>query len=156
LEFAEGEGSYRWYGEHVGDYPLPEGFEEHDLGRCDHVIRLTDAMAMQVMEERRVEYLAKFQSANGCEPSADVLASVCRRPYEIGVAQRRDGKPGWVLLWDFWQEGFGLQKVIGENANRLKQSIATAASIRTMRQQGYKCERKTLPSGAVQLQFVRG
>lgn len=32
--------TYRWYGRHVGDYPLPNGFAHADLGKCDHVIRL--------------------------------------------------------------------------------------------------------------------
>jgi hypothetical protein len=31
---------YGWYGRHVGDYPLPAGFTHHDLGKCDHAIKL--------------------------------------------------------------------------------------------------------------------
>lgn len=38
LEFREGQKSYKWYGRHVGDYPLPEGFTHKDLGKCDHAI----------------------------------------------------------------------------------------------------------------------
>jgi hypothetical protein len=30
--------TYRWYGRHVGDYPLPAGFTHEDLGKCDHAI----------------------------------------------------------------------------------------------------------------------
>lgn len=38
LEFREGQKKYKWYGRHVGDYPLPEGFKKEDLGKCDHAI----------------------------------------------------------------------------------------------------------------------
>ncbi|MFY4731057.1 DUF2997 domain-containing protein [Nitrospira sp. BLG_2] len=30
--------TYRWYGQHVGDYPLPEGFSANDLGKCQFAI----------------------------------------------------------------------------------------------------------------------
>ena len=38
LEFRENKKTYNWYGRHVGDYPLPEGFTKKDLGKCDHAI----------------------------------------------------------------------------------------------------------------------
>lgn len=38
LEFREGQKTYRWYGRHVGDYPMPEGFTKEDLGKCNHAI----------------------------------------------------------------------------------------------------------------------
>lgn len=28
--------TYKWYGYHVGDYPMPEGFTEDDLGKCQY------------------------------------------------------------------------------------------------------------------------
>jgi hypothetical protein len=40
LEFVEGQTSYRWYGHHVGDYPMPEGMSLADLGTCDHAMRI--------------------------------------------------------------------------------------------------------------------
>lgn len=30
--------TYRWYGRHVGDYPLPEGFTRDQLGHCDYAL----------------------------------------------------------------------------------------------------------------------
>ena len=154
LVFAEGQQEYNWYGEHVGDFALPEGFTEADLGRCDHAIRMNDHAIIESMSSRREEFLATC-AANNLEATEDHIEHVSQRPYEIGVVRRRDGKPGWVLLWDFWQKGFGLQDAIGENANRLKAAIATAASIRTMKAQGYGVQRKTLANGTVQLQFTK-
>jgi hypothetical protein len=40
LEFREGQKRYRWYGQSVGDYPLPEGVSEADLGHCDHALSI--------------------------------------------------------------------------------------------------------------------
>jgi hypothetical protein len=30
--------TYKWFGRNVGDYPLPEGIKESDLGKCEHKI----------------------------------------------------------------------------------------------------------------------
>lgn len=40
LVFHEGKKTYKWYGRHVGDYPLPAGFSQSDLGRCDHCMSI--------------------------------------------------------------------------------------------------------------------
>jgi hypothetical protein len=40
LELARGQQTYRWWGHSVGDYPLPAGFKEEDLGKCEHAIRV--------------------------------------------------------------------------------------------------------------------
>lgn len=155
LEFVEGQQTYNWYGQSMSDGSIPEGFSESDLGRCEHAIKLNDAQAMQAIDQRREAFLTKCREANQ-EPDASVMMHVCQRPYEIGVARRRDGKPGWTLLWDFWAGGYGLQEVIGENGGRLKQAVATAASVRVMKAQGYRCHREQLPNGKVKLTFARG
>lgn len=40
LVFCENQQTYKWYGSHVGDYPLPEGFTVADLGKCQHAIKV--------------------------------------------------------------------------------------------------------------------
>lgn len=47
LEFREGQREYRWWGHSVGDYPIPAGMTEKDLGKCDHAIRV-DSRAYEV------------------------------------------------------------------------------------------------------------
>ncbi len=32
--------THKWYGQFMGDYPLPEGITKDDLGRCDYVLFL--------------------------------------------------------------------------------------------------------------------
>jgi len=45
--------SYKWWGHHVGDYPLPEGFKESDLGKCEFAIRRKDQVGYEVGVVRR-------------------------------------------------------------------------------------------------------
>ncbi len=42
LTFSKAD-TYTWYGRHVGDYPLPEGFKASDLGKCDYKLSRPDA-----------------------------------------------------------------------------------------------------------------
>ena len=42
LEFREGKETFKWYGRHVGDEPLPEGFSVEDMGKCEHAIGVRD------------------------------------------------------------------------------------------------------------------
>lgn len=46
LELRRGQTTYKWYGQSVGDYPLPEGITEADLGKCDHAIVQTKKLAL--------------------------------------------------------------------------------------------------------------
>lgn len=155
LVFEEGQDRYEWFGKHVGDFALPEGFAESDLGRCEHAIRLSDSDRIAAITAQRQAISDKF-AAVGRTPTADDFVNWVKSPYEIGVVRRRDGKPGWALLWDFWQGGYGLQAKVGENGGLLKKAIATAASIRTMAAQGYRCQRQTLDNGSVKLVFQKG
>ena len=54
-ELVRGQKTYKWYGESVGDYPLPEGMTAGDLGKCDHAIRVKgnpDAYEIGVVESK--------------------------------------------------------------------------------------------------------
>lgn len=100
--------TFKWYGKHVGDYPLPEGFSKEDMGKCLYAIRI-----------------------KGDD-----------RAYEIGVVPRRDSKPGYVLLWDFWCGGKGLQDKIGENGSMLRREYALAVGMKEMRKKGFRVRRE--------------
>lgn len=43
FEFVEGQQTYKWFGQFVGDSPLPAGVEQHELGKCSHAIRVPGA-----------------------------------------------------------------------------------------------------------------
>lgn len=123
LEFVKGQTTYKWYGRHVGDYPLPTGFAQEDLGKCDHAIRVPGNS----------------------------------RAYEIGVVRRRDGRPGYTLLWDFWQGGYGLEEKVGQEAGRLKQAYGIEAAKRAAQRAGHRVLGETQRAdGTVVLRIAPG
>lgn len=121
LEFVQGQQTYRWWGHSVGDYPLPVGFSEQELGKCEHALRIPNN----------------------------------KYAYEVGVVPRKDGKPGYTMLWDFYGGGYGLQEKIGKDGNKLKQEYAVQVAMKHARQQGYTVSRQLKQDGSVVLKAVR-
>lgn len=99
-------GTYKWYGRHVGDYPIPEGFTQEDLGKCSYALRVKG------------------------NPNA----------YEVGVIKNPNGD-GYVLLWDFWQDGFGLKDAIGSDGHRLTQGYQADVVVKQARREGFRVKR---------------
>ena len=117
LELIRGQTTYRWYGRHVGDYPLPAGYAKKDLGMCEHALRIPD----------------------GPDKHA--------RAYEIGVVRRRDGKPGYALMWDFYSGGFGLEERVGKDCQNLRREYALTVATRAAVARGYQVNKQTQPGG---------
>lgn len=128
LEFRPGQQTYNWWGHHVGDYPLPEGFTKSELGYCEH--------ALHIAGEPNVT-LDKIGYEHG-------LA------YEVGVVKRRDGKPGYTLLWDFIDGR--LQNLMGgPKADKLRKAYAAEAAIKQGRLQGFAVREQQLADGSIKL-----
>lgn len=125
LELVEGQKTYRWWGRSEGDYPLPEGFTAQDLGHCEHAIRVPLS-----------------------HPSG-------RNAYEVGVVKRRDGKPGYQLMWDFFAGGYGLQEFVGEDCKKLRQAYATEAAKAQARKMGYRVTEKLQANGSIKLVLAK-
>lgn len=119
LEFVE-KSTYKWFGRSVGDYPLPKGFTEADLGKCKYVLQIPGNS----------------------------------KAYEIGVIERKDGKPGYQLLWDFWNKGYGLEDVVGKDGGLLKQSYAVMRAKKEMLRKGYRVNTTKDQAGNVLLAFT--
>jgi hypothetical protein len=77
------------------------------------------------------------------------------RAYEIGVVKRKDGKPGYQLLWDFYQGGYGLQEKVGENAKLLTREYTTQVAIKPAIRQGYRIQRQVKENGEVIITAVK-
>lgn len=118
-ELLEGKKNYAWYGRHVGDYPLPDGFAADDLGKCEHAIRIPGAS------------------------------------YEIGVVRRRDGRPGYTLLWDFYSPG-GLEQKLGKNGQKLVQAYGVEAAKIAARRAGYMVSESVRADGSIALRMSGG
>lgn len=71
--------------------------------------------------------------------------------YEVGVVRRRDGKPGYLLMYDNWRGGFGLEDIIGANAGKLKQQYTIQVLLQAARRQGYRVSQSQLQDGSLRL-----
>lgn len=120
LEFRENQKTYRWYGHHVGDYPLPQGFTKYDMGHCDHALRIKG------------------------QPNA----------YEVGICKRRDGKPGYLMQFDFYAGGHGLMAAIGPAAVKISNEYSAAVAMKKLRAKGFRVSRKVTETGKIILQGV--
>lgn len=121
LELVMGQQTYRWFGKHVGDYPLPAGFTADELGKCEHAIRIPG------------------------KPDA----------YEIGVVKRRDGRPGYQLMWDFFAGGHGLMEKAGPECRTLKREYAVAVAFRHAMRSGFRVMEHRNADGSVRLQLSK-
>lgn len=109
---------FKWYGTHVGDYPLPVGFAKEDMGKCEFAL--------------------------GVKGNADA--------YEIGVVKRRDGQPGYTMLWDFFAKGYGLEDKIGKDGGLLKQAYSTRTQIKEAIRNGYRVKQTKDEEGNIVLE----
>lgn len=117
MQLCRGQTTYKWWGRHMGDYPLPAGFAAEDLGKCEHALKHPDAA------------------------------------YEVGVARRRDGRPGFTLLWDFIDSR--LVDVVGKDGCNLKREYAVVAAMRQAKSNGFQVQELRQPDGSVRLRCVK-
>lgn len=73
--------------------------------------------------------------------------------YEVGIAKRRDGRPGYVMLADFVD--YRLTDKIGQGATRLKQQYGAAVSSRTLQRQGFRVQQRITADGKIVLSATR-
>lgn len=73
------------------------------------------------------------------------------RAYEVGVCASRNGEPGYTLMWDFWNGGYGLQDKIGQNGQRLIQEYAVQVAMNEAMREGFRVTREVLEDGRVVL-----
>jgi hypothetical protein len=85
LEFVNDQKTFAWYGRHVGDYPVPEGFTLEEMGRCDHAIRVPNAQYEIGVVKRRGKYtlLWDFYHAGGLETVLGKGAGKLKQAYAL-------------------------------------------------------------------------
>jgi len=76
--------------------------------------------------------------------------------YEIGVVRRKDGKPGYELLFDFYGAyGRPLIEAIGQDGGKLKQFYAAEVATKNYQLEGYAVTRKTDKQGRIVLEALK-
>lgn len=83
---------FRWWESSVGDYPIPDGFKEEELGN--------NATIVVFIPPEIAEKMAAKNWNRGL-------------PYELGVVADPFNPDCYVLMYDFMSGGFGLDEYIG-------------------------------------------
>lgn len=80
--------NYKWFGHHVGDYPLPEGWTKEDMGQNAVIVLSVGA-------------------------AAKAKHNITGQPYELAIVEDKQNPGCYVPMYDFYGQGMGLNKVIG-------------------------------------------
>jgi hypothetical protein len=99
LEFVPDQLNYSWYGKHIGDYPLPEGFTLDDLGKCHHAIKVPGASYEIGVVKRNARYflLWDFYSVGGLESRLGKGASKLRQAYAVERVHKEARRKGYRI-----------------------------------------------------------
>ena len=99
--FRENQKTYKWYDRWEGDYPLPEGFSQEDLGKCDHAIQVpgADYEVGVVKARRRTGYqlLWDFWSQGGLTEKLGQKGEKLVQAYGVEKAKREARKQGFSV-----------------------------------------------------------
>jgi len=117
-EFRENQQTFAWFGRHVGDYPLPEGFKVSDMGKCDHAISIPGCKYEigVVSKDNKWKLIYDFWPSGGlkarlCSSREDTQAGLLKQSYNVDKAQvacqnkgrvwemqKVEDRPGWKKM----------------------------------------------------------
>jgi hypothetical protein len=131
--WQEGQATYRWYSQYMGDYPLPEGWTKADvkwLGKCTHAVRFP-----------------------GARYEVGVLEVAKLPPEHPARRTHKDGEV--VVLYDFWSSG-GLNQFMGDGstASKFVQAYQVEKAKAAARRKGlYGIKETTAKDGSIVLEI---
>jgi hypothetical protein len=80
------------------------------------------------------------------------------KAYEIGLVARKDGKPGYQMVYDFYGGGRGLMEKVGKDASKLCQAYSVQQHTKrglNLQQRGFSMTQQTDEQGRVHLVYTR-
>ena len=100
LEFIENQKTYKWFGKHVGDYPIPEGFTINDMGRCEHAIKVPGAkyeigVVKDPLNPKNYKLIWDFWDRNLPKILGKDAWKLTQR-YELEQGKEAAKKKGWI------------------------------------------------------------
>lgn len=114
-ELVRGQKTFKWYGRWMNDY---------------------DAQDAAYRQGIKPEDYGKCEHAIRVTGKPDA--------YEVGLVKNPNGE-GYLLVYDFWAGGKGLQAAIGDNAGNLRREYALQVGMREMSRKGFRTERVINP-----------
>lgn len=101
LQWNEGAATYKWFGRHVGDYPVPEGMSIEQLGKCLHSIGIkgnNESYEVGVIQNPTGQGYSLiydfFNGGYGLENAVGKDCSKLRQEYAVQVAMRSAMRQG--------------------------------------------------------------
>ena len=90
-DFIEGQKTFSWYGQHVGDYPLPDRFTQGDMGKCNHAINIPGAKYQigVIEKEGKLHLLWDFYDAGGLQQALGKDAGLLTKAYTLAETRRK-------------------------------------------------------------------
>jgi len=83
--------TYKWYGQFMGDYPLPEGFTAKDLGKCEYAVRISGANYEVGLARNpktgEYQFLWDFWSSGGLQAKLGKNAGLLKQAYGMARAK---------------------------------------------------------------------
>jgi len=127
IQLNRGQSDWRWFGSWMDDYHRQEAAYKHGI---------------------KPEEYGKCADHVITVPGNDTV-------YEIGVVRRRDGQPGWMLVYDFFNNGNGMGEFVGNEAcNLLREAFTEAVSRPVMAQKFNFQKGVNAKTGRTQLRFT--
>lgn len=124
---------YNWYGEHVGDYPMPKGMTAAQLGRCECAIQLPNTCyEVGVVKQQDGTYTLAYDFYGTNDP---------RVKWKQGDAKVHDG--GKLL------------SAFGPKLAKLQQQYNKQLVTKQARQHGYMVTEKLHANGSIKLQLIK-
>jgi len=98
-ELVMGQASYQWYGQWMGDTPMPEGVTSADLGKCHHAIRFSRAAYEVGVVQRGSKYqlLWDYWVDGGLEPILGKNAGLLKQAYGVERARAEARRRGLTV-----------------------------------------------------------
>ena len=114
LEFVPEQKTFAWYGRHIGDYPLPEGFTLEEMGHCDHAIRVRDAQYEIgiVQKGRKYILLWDFWQGGGLETILGKGAGKLKQAYALERVKKEARKKNYRYIEKKTDQGIRITLMI--------------------------------------------
>ncbi|MDY0314965.1 MAG: DUF1257 domain-containing protein [Bacteroidales bacterium] len=98
--FIEGQTEYKWFGQWVGDSPMPDGLTVEDLGKCDHAIQIPGCdYEVGVVKKKKGVYTLQYDywNSGGLEKKIGTNAGPIKQEYAAQVAIKEAKRKGYLV-----------------------------------------------------------
>ena len=103
LKLNRNQTTYKWFGQSVGDYPVPEGINVKDLGHCTHALSLADKSAYEIGVVEQADGTFRliwdfWNGGYGLQAAVGTDAKLLIEAYTIEAARVAAVSQGWMTL----------------------------------------------------------